>query len=184
VSPISRKVREQTGRDTLHRNATQCTAMPPKRELSIRLRADLRGALDAAVAERGQTLTAIVEDALTAHLGVDGPEPGQATLADRVRALEERVGLLEGTAMQRNAPPRSTPPHTAPATGLASTEAAPSGEGLSLGEALIAAGAPITPSVARSTNRARAMRTATGMAPAAWLESRGWVKAGDWYPPD
>lgn len=102
--------------------------MPPKRELSIRLRAELREALDQAAAEQGQTITAIVEAALAAHLGIDKPEQGQ-TLADRVRDLEQRVRTLEGTAMQRNAPPRKTPPHTAPATGLASTEAAPSGEG-------------------------------------------------------
>lgn len=172
--------------------------MPPKRELSIRLRAELREALDQAATERGQTLTAIVEDALAQFLGVDGPEPGQ-TLADRVRGLEQRVATLEGTAMQRNATQdiatqrdarqRNATPQTAPTEGQYQADGVDSsallpGVGVDVGEALIAAGAPISPHIALGDNRSRAMVAATGQTAAAWLESQGWVKEGrQWHPP-
>ena len=154
--------------------------MPPKRELSIRVAAHLREALDQAAAEQGQTITAIVETALSIHLGVDGPEQGQ-TLADRVRELEARVAALEGNASQRHATQRTAPPHTAPAI-VGTVTAQDAGEGFPLGEALVFAGAPIPPDVALSSNRARAMNAAVGMGAAAWLASQGWVKhKGKWY---
>jgi len=73
--------------------------MPPKKDLSIRLSAELREALDRAAAQ-GETITAIVERALAAHLGImQGP-----TLADRVRVLELTVADLQRNATQRPTP--------------------------------------------------------------------------------
>jgi hypothetical protein len=186
--------------------------MPPKKDLSIRLSADLREALDRAAAQSGETKTAIVERALGGYLGVtQGP-----TLADRVRVLELAVADLQRNAGQRPTPSQdnagqrptlSTPATVASAgsyqaspqkphekaplpprrkTAKAKTDDGnkPPGEGLYTGRALIAAGAPIEQHQALDGNRDKYMVAATGLKAAPWLEGQGWVlHKGRWYPP-
>lgn len=153
---------------------------PTRRNFGIRLPVELITAIDARATGTGQTKTQITEAALCAYLGLevgtDAPDVMQrlANVEQRLTDVEQRLTL---SAQRRPTPPYTTP-QTAPNTGEYRGE----GEGMMLGEALIAAGAPIPPDVALGTNRARAMRDATGQSAAEWLVARGWEKRGKrWY---
>jgi hypothetical protein len=113
---------------------------PPRRNFGIRLPSELIEAIAVRAKATGQNKTALVEgilrDALGMEVGTDGPDLVQrlADIEQRLTDVEQRLAV---SAQRRPTPPHTTP-QTAPTAGVFRAE----GEGLSLGDALVAAGAP------------------------------------------
>jgi hypothetical protein len=156
-------------------------------QTNLRLSPDIREAAIAAAASRDIGLAALVEQALSAYLGLadSSPLPGSGHDSDllaRVEALERwrdssPVAAPPKQPSQNRQQGASKPPQV--------SQQPPEADGLSVGAALIAAGAEIAEAHAMGSNRDQRMVTRYGIKAAPWLEALGWVKDGrKWFPPD
>ncbi len=73
-----------------------------KKELiGVRLSADVMAEVRAEAEANGETLTAIVEQALIAHLGLGDSSGGGRDLAARVADIEQRLSQLEASGQAK-----------------------------------------------------------------------------------
>ena len=163
--------------------------------IGLRIESSLLAALDALAVEQGTTRTAIIIDALHSRLGVDS----KGSVEQRLTAVEQRLAIVEQSlgsgAQQRPTAPNTpaqppAPKHPAQNRQQGASKAAQvSGhptepEGLTVGDALVAAGAEISEAHAMGSNRDQRMLSRYGLKAAQWLEEQGWSRRGrSWYPP-
>ncbi len=162
-------------------------------QTNLRLSPDIREAAIAAAASRDIGLAALVEQALSAYLGLadSSPLPGSGHDSDllaRVEALERwrdssliaadsnLVAASSKQPSQNRQQGASKPPQA--------SRHPPEAGGLAIGAALVSAGAEITEAHAMGGNRDQRMLSRYGAKSAPWLEALGWVKDGrKWFPP-
>jgi len=140
------------------------------RQIGLRLPRDLFDAVDQLSNDQGISRTEAIVSLLRRGLGQSAdepsPAPGEADeLRSRLATVEQRLTIVE---RQLSNTPKTAPTQAAPPTGQALTQ----------GQALTAAGYPGNPSNAKRDLGIQ------GTTPHQWLSDRGWVEfAGKWVLP-
>ena len=175
-------------------------------QTNVRIKPGIKAQATAAAKAEGLSLSQFVERALIAWLA------GQCTGSDT--AIDTGAGLIPGLVSRIEAIEAALaalPPIVSNSVlGIPRTEATPTpapkqpsqdaregasprpqvsqhppeSEGLTVGDALVAAGAEVTEAHAMGSNRDQRMVTRYGVKARDWLESQGWERRGrSWYPP-
>ena len=175
-------------------------------QTNVRIKPGIKAQAIAAAKAEGISLSQFVERALIAWL------TGQCTGADT--AMDTGAGLIPGLVSRIEAIEAALaalPPIVSSSTmGIPIVEATPTpapkqpsqdgrggasppiqvpghpteSKGLTVGDALVAAGAEISEAHAMGSNRDQRMLSRYGVKAAAWLQEQGWRRRGrSWYPP-
>lgn len=177
----------------------------PTEQTNLRLAAAIKARAKAAAEAENIDLARLVERALVAYLdsnsNVVAAANPDSSLVARVAILEAQVAELASKVEvgavepgQAETMPPPPPPKSAQKQPSQNRQQAASkppqvaqhtpGEGLSIGEALLAAGAEISEAHALGSNRDQRMVTRYQMKAAPWLESQGWqMVKRKWHPP-